>query len=129
MRGLCALLLVCGLVPFASSQLIDNPWLEAITKRDLAAIARQLDSDRVNPNLATPDGRTALMIAAQKADAGLVARLLAAGANVNATNVNGGSVLMFAAIGGDAGITGLLLDAGARHDTKASLGWTALAIT
>ena len=68
------------------------------------------------------------MIASQKADAGLVARLLAAGADVNATNANGGSVLMFAAIGGDAGIVGLLLDAGARHDARANLGWTALGL-
>lgn len=127
-RRLCTLLLLSGLFSTALAQLTNNPWLEAISNRDLAAIARQLEDGRVNPNQAGPDGRTALMIAVQKADDELVVQLLAAGADVNATNALGGSVLMFAAIGGDAGITGLLLDAGARHDVRASLGWTALGL-
>ena len=92
-RRLCTALLLVSLFATASPQLLDNPWLEAIANRDLAALSRQLDNGRVNPNQAAQDGRTALMIAAQKADAELAARLVAAGANVNATNVNGGSVL------------------------------------
>lgn len=125
---LCTLLLLVGLAQIALPQTLANPWLEAVSEQDLVALSQLLEDGPVNPNLALPDGRTALMIAARRADAELVAQLLAAGANVNASTANGGTVLMFAAIGGDAGITGLLLDAGARHDVKASLGWTALGL-
>jgi ankyrin repeat protein len=134
-RRLCAVLLLAGLAAAAPAQTMTNPWLEALAKRDLVALSRLLESGPVNPNLALPDGRTALMLAARKADAELAVQLIRAGANVNASNVNGGTVLMFASIAGDAGIVGVkghtevarvLLDFGANQGTRDAYGWTAL---
>ena len=98
---LCVFLLLASCAAAASAQTSTNPWLKALEQRDLAALSRLLDSGPVNANLALPDGRTALMLAAQKANGELVVQLLRAGADANAANANGGTVLMFAAIGGD----------------------------
>jgi hypothetical protein len=119
-------LLVCALSAVADST--TDPWSDALATRDLEAIEHLLDNGQANPNRPTDDGKTALMFAAQQADADVVVRLLAAGADVNVANANGGTPLMYAALGGDASIAGLLLDGGARHDAKAKLGWTALAL-
>lgn len=125
---ICAALLFAGLSPAAWSQTITDPWSDALAERDLAAIEQLLELGRANPNRPAADGRTALMIAARAADAEVVVRLLAAGADFNAVTVNGATPLMFAVLGGDEAIVALLLDAGARHEAQAKLGWTALAL-
>lgn len=105
-----------------------DAWSDALLARDLDRIDQLLDAPRSDPNRPDPEGKTALMFAAQDGNVELVARLIARGANVNAANANGGTPLMYAALGGDAVVTRLILEYGARPDHKASLGWTALEV-
>jgi len=106
----------------------EDRWSDALAAKDLATIDRLLGGGEADPDQPTPDGKTALMFAAQQGDETVVSRLITAGAEVNARNANGGTPLMYAALGGSATVAELLLAAGARHDVKAKLGWTALEV-
>lgn len=97
----------------------------ALVTRELPAIAKAIDRG-ANVNLAAPDGRTALMIAAGAGDARLVQRLIGAGVDVNARNDRGGTALMYAAVAGDSEALDLLLSRGAMPDLQGKNGWTAL---
>ena len=105
-----------------------DAWVLAITKRDLPAIAHLLSQNERNVNLAAPDGKTALMLAAGTARADLVRALLAAGADVNAVNVRGGTALMYAATQGEPEIVAVLLSHGAMVNARAENGWTAVTL-
>ena len=100
----------------------------AITKRDLPAIERLLSQNSENVNLAAPDGRTALMLAAAAARADLARGLLVAGADVNAVNAKGGTALMYAATQGDPETVNVLLTHGATVNVRAENGWTAVTL-
>ena len=105
-----------------------DAWVLAITKRDLPAIERLLSQNSENVNLAAPDGKTALMLAAGTARADLVRALLDAGADVNAVNARGGTALMYAATAGDPETINVLLSHGAAVNAKAENGWTAVTL-
>ena len=105
-----------------------DTWVLAITKRDLPAIERLLSQDKRNVNLAAPDGKTALMLAAGAGRADLARALLAAGADVNAANARGGTALMFAATQGDSETVAALLSHGAAVNARAENGWTAMTL-
>lgn len=77
-------------------------------------------------NLSQPDGTTALHLAAEREDAPLVQKLIAAGANVTAQNRYGVAPLSVAASTGNAAIVTALLTAGADPNTTAGQGETAL---
>jgi ankyrin repeat protein len=106
---------------------VDGQWTSAIIKHDLATIERLLGSG-VDVNLATQDGKTALMLAAGDDAVSLTGALLKAGAKVNATNERGGTALMYAAVSGDPATITLLLKHGADINAKGANGWGALMI-
>jgi hypothetical protein len=101
--------------------------MASIRDDDRAAIDDLL---RRNPHAATsrgPHGSTPLMNAALYADAALLKRLLAAGADPNVTNAAAATALMWAVP--DAGKMQLLLDAGADVNARSDDRRTALVIT
>jgi ankyrin repeat protein len=100
-------------------------WQSALEKRDTVVLAAEAETVG-NPDAAADDGATALMIAAQAGEAGLVRVLLKRGADPNARNANGGTPLMHAAMSGDPAIIEDLIAAGAELDAVAKLGWSAL---
>ncbi|BAU48876.1 ankyrin [Sulfurifustis variabilis] len=105
----------------------DADLAAALARRDVAAVARAIERG-ADVNGKTPDGRTALMVAAGAGDAALVRGLLEAGAAVNTTNGRGGTALMYASVRGDLDTVTALLEKGAEVDARASNGWTALMI-
>ena len=105
----------------------DEDLVTALTKRDLAAVEREI-GEGADINLAGAGGRTALMLAASENRSDLVRHLLAAGARVNATNSRGGTALMYAAVGGDSETVAVLLANRADVNAAGSNGWTALMI-
>ena len=127
-------LFICILLGFqtvvcADAPADDDPWLDAVRNRDLETLDAMLSIDaEADPDRDLPSGKTALMVAAQADDEGLVRRLLEAGATVDATNVNGGTALMFAAIDGAMSAGRLLIERGADVNAQASFGWTALMV-
>ena len=90
------------------------------------AAALRLLAKGANPNLAGPDGTTAVMWAASNNDVELVRALIKAGANVTLKNQFGTSALTEAAIVGSAPIIDALLKAGADPNTKNPEGETPL---
>src|SRR5205085_1056489 len=68
---------------------------------------------KVNVNIAEPDGTTALHWAVEREDPDLVDRLIKAGANVNAKNDYGATPMSETALSGNVKIMEKLLDAGA----------------
>lgn len=117
------LILLLALAAPAAAQ--DTAWIEAVRDNRLASI-RTLLPEMADVDLATPRGKTALMAAAGRGDAGLTAALLEAGAAVDAANKLGGTALIHAALAGDPATLALLLNRGARPDRQAANGWSAL---
>jgi len=103
----------------------ETTLLDAAEQGDHAAVVRLL-SKGANPNLAGPDGTTAIMWAASNGDLELVRALVKAGANVKARNQFGTSALTEAAIIGSAPIINVLVKAGADPNTKNPEGETPL---
>jgi ankyrin repeat protein len=122
-------LLAAGLavVLSAARAVPDEDWVHAVSQRDLPTIERLLPQG-ANVNLASEDGKTALMLAAGAGQRELVHALLAAGADVNFTNRRGGTALMYAATSGDPETVALLLSHGAAVNAKAVNGWTAVTL-
>lgn len=129
MMKLFRLLSTCCLFVAASAAWasLDEDWVRAVGKRDVATIER-LVKRGVDVNLSTTDGKTALMLAAQQGRIDLIRTLLDAGATINLTNTRGGTALMYAAVVGDPATVQLLLGRGASINTQSSNGWTALMI-
>ena len=102
----------------------DCPLCAAADSGDSTEIRRML-SEGINPNMpgANPDakvkdGWTALMSAARKNHAEVVATLLEAGADIDAANDDGETALIWAAFEGNSDIVKMLLDAGVDIDAK-----------
>ncbi|HYR42420.1 MAG TPA: ankyrin repeat domain-containing protein, partial [Terriglobia bacterium] len=103
------------------------PLVDAIKSGDTAA-ALALLQQKVNVNMAEPDGTTALHWAVERENPDLVERLIKAGANVNAKNDYGATPMSEAALSGNVKIMEKLLDAGADVEAANSDGQTALMI-
>jgi hypothetical protein len=73
-----------------------------------------------------PDGKTALMLAAEQGNASAVRQLLAAGAAPNARSRNGGTALMYAASIGSSTVVRTLLQTGSAVNSMNVEGKTAL---
>jgi ankyrin repeat protein len=114
-------------VSFAIHASSDDPWTQALLKRDLATIERLVEQGS-DVGRASEDGHTALMLAANKHHPPLVRTLLERGARVNAANSRGGTALMYAATTGDLETVGTLLEHGADVNARAANGWTALTL-
>lgn len=105
----------------------DEDWVRAIRQRNLSLIERLL-SQEARINLATEDGKTALMVVAGAGQTRLAQAMLDAGADVNAANRRGGTALMYAATGGDPSTLKTLLAHGAAVNARAANGWTAVTL-
>src|SRR5215475_5336211 len=126
LRSRHALIAVAAMLVSASiASAAEMTLLDAAEHGDRAAAVRLL-SKGANPNLAGPDGTTAIMWAASNGDVELVRALVKAGANVKARNQFGTSALTEAAVLGSAPIINVLIKAGAEPDTKNPEGETPL---
>ena len=123
--GLFSVVLVPGTVVADPGK--DAGWTSALDTGSTVSLAELLDSG-ADPNQSAAHGKTALMVASQKQDLGLVEKLVAAGADINASNDNGGTALMYAAMGNDRAVTDALIRFGADVNARARLGWTALLV-
>ena len=122
-RGFSATVLAASVLAAAPVS-AQSAIADAAKRHDVAAV-RQLIG-RADVNAAAGDGMTALHWAAHHDDAGLVDRLLTAGANVGALNRYGVSPLAIAALNGNAVIVERLLRAGADPNARQAEGETAL---
>jgi ankyrin repeat protein len=115
-----ALLATTSIARAAETTLVDA------AERGDRATALRLLAKGANPNLAGPDGTTAVMWAASNDDVELVRALVRAGANVKLKNQFGTSALTEAAVVGSAPVINVLLKAGADPNTKNPQGETPL---
>ncbi len=98
---------------------------DAAMRGDKAAI-RTLIQQKVDVNIAQPDGATALHWAAYRSDKELAEMLISAGANPKVANREGMTPLWLASINGDAAMITTLLNAGADPNEHLPLGRTPL---
>jgi ankyrin repeat protein len=122
------LLPVCLLLafgPVAAAQTRPASVVDLLSRGDRAEALRAIDQ-RADVNLSQPDGTTPLHLAAEREDAPLVQKLIAAGANVTAQNRYGVAPLSVAASTGNAAVVTALLAAGADPNTAVGQGETAL---
>jgi len=103
----------------------DLRLVEAAKTRNSAAAVTLLQK-KVDPNIAEPDGTTALHWAVRFDDLALVERLLKAGAKPGAANRYGVTPIALACESGSAGVVEQLLKAGVSPDATGPLGETAL---
>jgi uncharacterized protein len=103
-----------------------EPTLLGAAEQGDRAAALGLLAKGADPNVAGPDGTTAIMWAAANDDLDLVRALIKAGANVSAKNQLGTTALTEAAIIGSAPVIDALLQAGADPNTKNPDGETPL---
>jgi ankyrin repeat protein len=101
-------------------------FLEAIEKNDADAFDSLLESG-ADPNAATRQGTTALMLAAFYKRPEFLATLISRGADVNARNYFGNTALTLAVLSGHVKMVKELLVAGADPNARALDGTTALA--
>jgi ankyrin repeat protein len=103
----------------------DLRLVEAAKARNSAAAVTLLQK-RVDPNIAEPDGTTALHWAVRYDEAMLVDRLIKAGANVNAVNRYGVTPIALACESASGAVVEHLLKAGVNANATGPLGETAL---
>ena len=87
-------------------------WESAVSRGDVAALARSLDGG-ADVNALNQHGQTAIMNAAHHGQIDLVQLLIARGADLNRSAKYGLTALMLAVIGGHAAVVELLVRAGA----------------
>ena len=109
----------------ANAAAVDTRLLDAAKRADTASV-RTLLQQRVDVNAATPDGTTALALAAYSDDLAAATLLIRAGAKVDAVNRYGMTPLMLACTNGNAAMIELLLKAKADANTALPEGETAL---
>ena len=118
-RALGLLLTGAALAIPASAQGTDNRLIEAVKRRDTAAV-QSLLKGRADVNAAEGDGTTALHWAVDGDDLPMMATLLKAGARAATANRLGVTPLVLAATNGSAAAIDALLKAGANpHDASA----------
>ena len=100
--------------------------LVAAVKAGDRATASALLAEQADPNVAEPDGTTALHWAVQYDDLDLAEQLVEAGAHVTTANRYGLTPLYLAAVNGSAQMIELLLDSGAEADEIGTEGETVL---
>ena len=122
----CCALSVAWMWAFAGlSAANDTRLADALEKRDIKT-ATALLAQRVDVNLAQPDGGTPLHWAAHWNELSIAKQLLASGANANALNDLGVSPLALAASDGSVPMIEALLGAGARANAALPTGVTVL---
>jgi ankyrin repeat protein len=114
-------------LPVCVSAADDLRLVDAVQRRDQAAI-RALLNQRIDVNVAQPDGATALAWAAHWNDLETAELLIRAGANPNRPNDLAVTPLMLAALNGSAPMVEKLLAAGADAKAARASGETALTL-
>ena len=117
-------LAAAGVVALAGARA--DGLLDAVRAHDAREVERLLAEPGSDPNIAEPDGTTALHYAVEANDPDLVRALLDAGAEAAAVNRYGIPPLHIAALNGNAAIVELLLAHGVDPDTALPEGETAL---
>ncbi len=113
----------------APDQRMDQALLRAVAEGHPGKVQAALEAGADPDVRVRPDGRTALMLAAERGYAEVIAPLLQAGARIDARSADGWTALMQAAHGRHAKAARRLLDAGADTDLREdSYGNTALLI-
>ena len=97
----------------APDQRMDKALLRAVAEGDPGKVGAALKAGADPDVRVRPDGPTALMLAAERGHAEVVAPLLQAGARIDARSADGWTALMQAAYGRHAKAAQALLDAGA----------------
>jgi ankyrin repeat protein len=103
----------------------NEAFFKAVNGGDRELVASFIKAG-IDINAKEEDGRTALLIAAEKGDAAMAALLADSGADVNARDVDGYTALMYAAYKGNLEIAELLLSHKADVHARDKDGWTAL---
>src|SRR5262245_26272252 len=103
----------------------DLRLVDAAKARNTATAVALLQK-RIDPNIAEPDGTTALHWAVRYDDVTLVERLIKAGAKANATNRYGVTPIALACESGSGAVVESLLKAGVSPNATGPLGETAL---
>lgn len=107
---------------------IDEEWplfITAVTSNDTPMVALFLNN-RVNTELAGPDGRTALMHSLSLKNETITEMLIKAGANLNAVDPSGKNILMYAAEGNNTKLLKKLLDSGFDRSKRSTSDKTAM---
>ncbi len=118
-------LLLCSALVLTAATNGDARLVDAVKNRDAAQVAALL-AQKADPNIAEPDGTTALDWAVRQDDAVLVDKLLRARANPQTANRYGVTPLYLACLNGNAQVVEKLLTAGADVNAPSSEGETPL---
>ncbi len=105
-------------------------WRSAIAADDLDQLKMLLNQSPKAGllDIAAPNGKNVLMVAAKRGDIGFVRLLAAAGVNTKTRTVTRGNALMFAALGGHVDVAEFLVDGGVSLNAQGDNGWSALTI-
>ena len=103
-----------------------NPDLVHAVQGGDPNVVRELLQNHADPNLAQPDGSTALILAVEGDDLIVADLLIGAGADVNAANEYGATALYVACTGGNIAMINTLLEAGADPNAALLSGETPL---
>jgi ankyrin repeat protein len=122
---LSALLTASAALAGEGSAVKDLRLVEAAKSRNSAAAVALL-AKRIDPNIAEPDGTTALHWAVRYDDVTLVERLIKAGAKPDAANRYGVTPIALACESSSAAVAEQLLEAGVSPSATGPLGETAL---
>ena len=121
-----AVVLLTASTALAAETVVKDTRLVQAAKTGDTTTAVALLNKRVDPNVAGPDGTTALHWAVRNNDTGLVDRLIRAGADAKATNRYGVTAIALACESGSAAIIERLLTAGVSVNATGPYGETAL---
>ncbi len=103
-----------------------NPDLVHAVQGGDPDVVRELLQNHADPNLAQPDGSTALILAVEGDDLIVADLLIGAGADLNAANEYGATALSVACTGGNIAMINTLLEAGADPNAALLSGETPL---
>lgn len=111
--------------PAGLAQLSPESFVRAVASGNTLLVAHGFDQG-VNVNAVNADGRSALLVATQKGDPGLIERLLENGANLEQSDAAGTTPLMLAAEHGDLELMRRFLARAAKPDVVDQAGRAAI---
>jgi ankyrin repeat protein len=122
----CICLFLLSAQPMVADTLpLTQRWAQAIEQRNTELLKQLLPAIK-NPDQQDSEGKTALMVAAIKADNELLTQLLDKDSGVDITNNRGGTALMYAAANNRIPAARILMQHNANINVRAENGWTAL---
>jgi ankyrin repeat protein len=124
------ILVFVGISSYSCSQSPENQFLTAVTRNNLSAAERMLDTGNIDVNFRTRlTGETALGTACGLGHLEIARLLLARGADPNIADSDGRTPIQMAAYDGSTAIVEILIQAGAKLDIPdEEYGYTPLAV-